>query len=543
MRPLRTRFGFPVLTRDLKGLSARSRMFVLRTTFAAVFLGFVFWRTKVRLGWTMALNSTSALGSGAAVFEELTQWLVVAVGILMPVITAGAIVEEKERDTLTTLLTTQVSAGQIIIEKLLSRVWVMITLLLVSMPLLAFAYSLGGIDQRELTMSIIALSVFIVSLGSLSLYWSVRCSSVVAAFVSTLFSAFALAVPFSCCIEPRNHVVALAFLSGGGVIVTAFSLGRATSRLHDAATTPVRNQFFRQFKRYDTFFADAGLWVVRERRTLPDDEPVAWRETKKRALSRTQHLVHVFLALETPLFFLLLPAIMGQGHGISYRVTQFLWLISALVLTLRTASVVPGERVRQTFPILLATPITGREIVNQYMDGVRRPMLALAIPLLTVYVATSMLLMPSVFAVCYLIGCCLTLVVLMPLATWIPMLISLRARTQLGAVVGSVLLMTGWIFIPGIVIDRPVGPEGLRLNLFFSPTWMMELLPRSVHPHQPGVPDLMSPQQLAVSVLSGAVFYGGILLLVRARCLRNADRYLGRLDSSSADDSRCSSSV
>ena len=104
----RSRMGFPVLVRELKELSARGRMFVLRTVFATVFLSFVFWRTTERLGWSLTISSTSGLGSGAGVFHELTMWLVVAVCILMPVITAGTIVDEKDRDTLTTLLTTQI---------------------------------------------------------------------------------------------------------------------------------------------------------------------------------------------------------------------------------------------------------------------------------------------------------------------------------------------------------------------------------------------------------------------------------------------------
>lgn len=531
----RSRVGFPILVRELKGLSSRGRMFLLRTAFAIVFLGFVFWRTTERLGWTLTVSSTAGLGSGAGVFRELTQWLAVAVIILMPVITAGTIVEEKEGNTLSTLLTTQMHPFRVIVEKLLSRVWVVITLLLISMPLLAFAYSLGGVDTRELAVIIAGLGVLIVTLGALAMYWSVRCSSVVAAFMSTVFSATALLVPVSCCVgvdvnSTADMLETLLVFSAAGLVVSGFAIGKATSQLHAAASDPPQNRFFRRFSKYNTFFDDAGLWVIRDRRTLPDTQPITWRETKKRALSKTQHLVHVFLLLQMPVFVLMIPVMAGRSYEVSYAVIHILWLIAVMVLTLRTASVIPGERVRQTFGVLLATPLSGKDIVRQYMDGVHRTMWTLALPLLTVFCATSLTL-PSPVALAYLAGSAMTVAICMPLCTWVSMLIGLRAKTQMRAVVAAVLLITGWIFVPGIVFDRQLGPDALPFNVFLSPTWMIRLLPGSLLRSAPGLPNIREPMQLVTSMAAGGLFYGSLLLAIRAYCLHRADQWLGRGES------------
>jgi len=527
--------GFPVLVRELKELSARGRMFVLRTVFATIFLGFVFWRTTERLGWSLTISSTSGLGSGAGVFHELTMWLVVAVCILMPVITAGAIVDEKDRDTLTTLLTTQISPFRIVVEKLLSRVWVMITLLLISMPLLAFGYSLGGVDTRQLAATITALGVLIVTLGSVCMYWSVKRNSVVSAFMSTVFSMLGLMIPGSCCINVAvESMTFLVIFTGAGVVISAIALGKATSRLHAAATEPRRNQFFKAFGKFDTFFADAGLWVFRDRRTLPDTKAISWRETKKRALSKTQHLVHVFLVLELPVVLLMFPVMMDRKYDVAFFAIDFLWLIAVMVLTLRMASVIPGERVRQTFGILLAAPLSGQEIVRQYMDGVKGTMWTLAIPLLTVFCATSLTLFPSPLAFVWLAGSIMTVAILMPLCAWVALLIGLRARTQMRAVIGSVLLITGWIFVPGIVFDRPLGPEELRFNLFLSPTWLVHVLSASLPSNASRLANIREPWRLAVALTTGGAFYGGLLLAIRGYCQWRADHWLGRSESSPA---------
>jgi len=240
----------------------------------------------------------------------------------------------------------------------------------------------------------------------------------------------------------------------------------------------------------------------------------------------------VFLVLELPVVLLMFPVMMDRNYVVAFFAIIFLWLIAVMVLTLRMASVIPGERVRQTFGILLAAPLSGREIVRQYMDGVKGTMWALAIPLLTVYCAISLTLFPSPLAFVWLAGSVMTIVILMPLCTWVALLIGLRAKTQMRAVIGAVLLIMGWIFVPGIVFDQPLGPEELRLNLFLSPTWLIHLLSASLPSNSPRLPDVSEPWQLAVSLSAGGAFYGGLLLAIRSYCLKRADYWLSRGESS-----------
>lgn len=98
MRDLRLLPELPLLRRELSELSARRRTYVFRVLSAVV-------------------------------------------------IVAGVITMEKERKTLGLLFVTRPSPLMIVLEKPGSRLLPMLTLLLITFPMLAFAYSLGGLDR------------------------------------------------------------------------------------------------------------------------------------------------------------------------------------------------------------------------------------------------------------------------------------------------------------------------------------------------------------------------------------------------------------
>src|SRR5207247_9608318 len=73
-----------------------------------------------------------------------------AVLLLAPAFTAGAIAEEREKGTLSDLLTTQLLSREIILGKLFSRLSQLVLLLLVGVPILSLLQLLGGLDPALL---------------------------------------------------------------------------------------------------------------------------------------------------------------------------------------------------------------------------------------------------------------------------------------------------------------------------------------------------------------------------------------------------------
>jgi ABC-type transport system involved in multi-copper enzyme maturation permease subunit len=101
----------------------------------------------------------------------VTQWVVLL--CLTPAVVAGAIAEEKEKRTIDYLFTTHLKPREIVVGKMLSRMWVLLMLLLAGVPVMCIAFSLGGIVPDLLWGSYAATVTMMLSLASVSILHSV----------------------------------------------------------------------------------------------------------------------------------------------------------------------------------------------------------------------------------------------------------------------------------------------------------------------------------------------------------------------------------
>ena len=101
----------------------------------------------------------------------------------MPALVCGSITIEKERNTLGTLLLTRLSPFAIVLEKLGSRIVPMFTFLLLTFPVLAYVYSLGGVDTNVLLGTIWLLGCECLLYASICLLCSSWFMTTVSAFV------------------------------------------------------------------------------------------------------------------------------------------------------------------------------------------------------------------------------------------------------------------------------------------------------------------------------------------------------------------------
>src|SRR5262249_10621492 len=101
---------------------------------------------------------------------------------------------EKERNTFGLLLLTRLSPTTILLEKLLSRLVPMASFLLLSLPLMGFAYSMGGVGGREFANIVWMLILSTVQVGTLALACSAYCRTTVQSFIATCLYGLALYV-------------------------------------------------------------------------------------------------------------------------------------------------------------------------------------------------------------------------------------------------------------------------------------------------------------------------------------------------------------
>ena len=175
------------------------------------------------------------------------------------------------------------------------------------------------------------------------------------------------------------------------VLAPVLFLTVATRCLVSRAFVTPRNFILAFFRGLDRLYTRMNVVVgnvelVREKALLPDDKPIAWRETAKKSLGTVRYLVRVLVAIELPTAFLLSIASesrtvnLNQGLGVGTYLWFLIWGIAAMLVAVSAASIVSGERTRQTLPVLLSTPMPGDEIVRELFAGVRRLITVLWIP-------------------------------------------------------------------------------------------------------------------------------------------------------------------
>ncbi|MDA0587031.1 MAG: ABC transporter permease [Planctomycetota bacterium] len=602
----REKFGLPLLQRELTELSARPRTFVTRSLYAVVFFGLIGWQFGEQFSQT-DIDALRDLGRGRRVFDHLMMWQLVGVCLFMPILSSGAVAFEKERGTLQLLMITQLSPWLILVEKLASRVFVMVTLLLPAVPVTAYAYSLGGIEPLQIAGSFAVLFSTACYIGAFSLICSSYCSNA----TSSLISTFIFGLPF---LGLSAGFVIPAISSDGGpgmwastVVTQTFFvlmfLQLAQTALVMRAGQPPRNlglEFLRWTDRFWNGLNEkytGGVIVVSEQATLPEDEPIAWRESHKKSLGSFRYLLRVLLAVEIPTLFIIALNLdfLSSEDPVPSGLLWMVWIIAGLLISARVSSVISGERGRQTLEVLLTTPLTGRDIVRQHYHGILKLLLVLGLPILTCYplrwIYSEAVESQPDSQLVYICSSLAAIVVYLPLCAWISMLVGLRIRSPIKAMLMSIVGLALWIVGPLFLVGTPIAsyataclflalPIGFTLaallvwtkrragtgtavqagvfaifslvgvylvlawiftDVEWGLTWIRDIqFSQDFSQDGPGFNVLTGPAVLIVwqeramvppgTVVLNFAWYGFLLFAVRGLCLRRADAWLGRAE-------------
>lgn len=440
MNRLRELVSLPILAKDLIEQSARRRLFVMRVIYTLLMIGAAAAFALPILSEVQSAG-IGMLGNGRRIFSILIALEFVGIYLFLPGLTCGVITVEKERNTLGLLFLTKLRPWTIIFEKVGSRLILMFNLLLTSLPLLAFTYSLGGFEAFDLFCGLWCLALSSIMVTCLAVFASCYFRTTVAAFLATyaLLAGFNLGpallditilrgsihesytfigqkflnwllgvnshllgdYALVACSPPAIFIglthssipqsgaaYVLMVLAGlPTLIISAFALWVGKMCLVPRAFLPAANPLLRFFKALDFLFNTAnerftrGIILVKEASTMPGDRPIEWRETAKRSLGQIRYLIRVLVVLEIPTLYFVLQ---GAGGNPQIKGTEtVLWIIVALIIATMGSTLITGERARQSLDVLLSTPLTGRQIILEKMSSVRRMMLVCAIPLLT----------------------------------------------------------------------------------------------------------------------------------------------------------------
>lgn len=576
----RIRFGLPLLAKDLTELAARRRTYVVRSVYAALlfisfaifFYGTVAGRRDVFL----------VLGAGRAMSQFLIIVQLTGIYLFLPAMVSGAITEEKEKRTLELLFATDLGPWEILLQKYIGRIIPMFTFLLLSLPLLAVAYSFGGVDTGWFAVAVYVLFTTCMQVAAFALMWSTICRTSSEAiggtygagiliFMTVGILSLLLAQPIylgnSYAFSPLISVFPPMLLIGvpfGGLPAgaaampwawTALFLLGARFFLVRRAHVPAKKRRG-LFRRLNDWMAAArsttrGRGRSRHAGDFPGDRPIAWREVGKTSLGSVNGFVVTGLVLGLPVLIAawILSSWIGQSPpSIGVTLVVFaLWVGAALSITVKSASAFTLERTNGTLELLLTTPLTGREIVSQKAAAVRRRILLMTLLLGVLFVWEVVLESATpprrsyshgyygsgrnldFGPLGYLMIAFLSVPVYLSAAGWVATWLGLRSRKRSRATMLSLGVVFSWCvgpFILAAVIMSLSGSYREPVWLFaFSPATIVVLTELANYDNT--FHELFGTGAGLPIALSFAL-YGGTALVFRSLCLTNADRYLGR---------------
>ena len=564
----RFRVDWPLLGKELLEQAARRQTYVLRVAYALVLFGaFVFYYIR-----NLGLEPVLALGQGRGPFIFLVRAQFITIFLFLPPMMASAIAAEKERDTLGLLFLTDLTPWELVLQKYIGRLIPMLTLLLLSLPLLAMAYSLGGVSIAMLCSSVETLFLMCLAVGALTL----ECSAHQASTFQALVRSWGLCLVFvSCCwtgpfrfwlifVSPfannlafsTINVVSMIFNAIAYVVPTVLFLQRAKENLEPRAFIHRQNPFGQQFKHLDRYWKDVRKVVRAILRS--DQEAYALADQVVRSQlgpaddSRQWSLVRfLFAKMQVPnllafgiIFGFIVFIVMGfnvlmdPGSAAFFIFIYGLWILALLTVPIQSANAVASERMNDRLAAILTTPLTAAEILNEWLAPVRRWIQFIARPLILLVAIEAVVKFNVQEAKCprwasfvaYVSISLLAIWIYTRLAQWFCLWIGIRIKSQIRAMMTAFFAVAGWCVFPlpicSYLVKTGVMPEQWGgVLVFVSPVSVIHTAEALGWPKS----DVEVTSNSVVLAVAQLAIAGGFLSLIRQRCLTKADQYLGRI--------------
>jgi ABC-type transport system involved in multi-copper enzyme maturation permease subunit len=175
--------------KELRGRMRGRRAFVIVTVYLVLLAGFA-WMMALILEreYAAALGGSAAFASaqiGRGVFSALIVLETILVVVLAPAFTAGAISQEREKQTLDMLAATPISSLALVVGKLVSALTYVFILIAASIPLTALVFVFGPFDPIDVARGYVVLVATALGLGAVGLFFSALVQRTQAATIAT----------------------------------------------------------------------------------------------------------------------------------------------------------------------------------------------------------------------------------------------------------------------------------------------------------------------------------------------------------------------
>lgn len=415
----------PVFFYDLLCTARRGRYFLLRFLFGLSLLVLLWW---VYIAWQVGSGSRTALDARQlsrfveSFFYAFMGMQLLAVTVLTPAYTAGAIAEEKERRTLEFLLATDLEDREIVLGKVLARLANIALLLLVGLPVISLLQVIGGIDPNLVLSAYAVTGLMAASIAGIGVLNSVLSRRGRDAILATY--AWIVAYYFTCALSPLLltpqlgvadwHIPGIPFTVASAVEVFNYgNLFGAMRRVGMAVAggAPLVDVLPSELLRFAAFqgtvaLITLSLAVIRlrpvalreviakaptnlekslriRRRPAVGKWPMVWKEVYAEPGPRRKIGTWVVLTLGLGVCFfpvgMIFYSMLSENKSLaSSQDDLYTWMsvVSAAIasvmllgIAVRAAGAISTERDRQTMDGLLTTPLSAQEMLAGKLVG------------------------------------------------------------------------------------------------------------------------------------------------------------------------------
>jgi ABC-type transport system involved in multi-copper enzyme maturation permease subunit len=403
----------PIFAKELRVSSRRRRNYVLRFAYVVLLMVFIsyVWRMTARPGGpSSAVYQQSRMPEiGKHIVTTVVWFQFIAIQIIAVVMMSSAISEEIRHRTLGVLMTTPIGGLQIVLGKLLSKLLLLTLLLAISMPLLAIVRVFGGVPWSYVISSLCVTLTAAVFAGAVSLTFSTYTRQAQQVMARTLLTCFVLyavpsivvqllqvrygitlvpyatlayANPFIVMISATvNMLSAVPGIRLGGWVLHCAIMSVLSALLLMLSTISVRKVGLRQATGQPGIFASRkerqaaranrraqrGI-EVRSGRVIPvQGPPIVWKDMRT-LLARSSRLMPLLSASLAGCVLVVAYAYCGYKGWLSHKEAHTAFIAAYLFLGLLRAATsaatsVTSEKEARTWPALLSTALTDRQIV------------------------------------------------------------------------------------------------------------------------------------------------------------------------------------
>ena len=400
----------PIFDKELRVASRRRRNYVLRSAYLLVLVVFVVG------SWSIAIlrGSRTSVAWQVSRMAEVSRSLVLTITwfqfltaqILAAVMFSNSISDEIRRGTMDVLMTTPINCVQIVLGKLFSRLFQLMLMLAVSLPLLAVIRVFGGIQWDYIVSALSITLTATVFVGSLSMFLSTRFRRsyhVILIMTTFLVVAYLTMIPLSF-FRNSNSVLMIVilhinpFAAMRQVTSAAFPGSRAGATfsslpLHclvmgGASMFMLFASAFRMRRHaLDSFLGtNAGRKLTIWKRNLSSafkskssfsttrpirpvtGSPIFWKELSKPFSESLKSNAIGFGILLLLLFIFYFLAYLSASTPVAMiffsMFTSGLWMIATIRTAAMAATSITKEKEARTLPILLGTLLEPKQIIQ-----------------------------------------------------------------------------------------------------------------------------------------------------------------------------------